>query len=312
MPVLEDFNGVLLTSEDRFSMTADATRRARQEKEKHTKATQAHTEAVKAEKKVKDELAAWEEQYAYEQGKNAANWIAKQEALNRANEAPALEQERKLAWLAEYDKKAAQLAVDEEARAQTVALAQQQAALQAASQWGNTVQSLGGLFEQLSSIIIGNAEDGSEAQKKAAMVSFRINQAASIAAIAINTAVAVVKALAEMGPVAGGLAAVGIGATGLAQAAAVAATPPPTFHVGGVVGEPGRVGNSGPNAPDEVLVRARRGERVVPRGQGAADPAPVIVMQYNHRLFDLAEGDRAKRASPYRSLAMHGKKVGRK
>jgi hypothetical protein len=311
MPVLEDFNGVLLTSQDRFSMTADATRRAREEKDKHTKATQAHTEAVKAEKKVKDELAIWEEQYAYEQGKNAANWIAQQEALNRANEAPALEQERKLAWLAEYDKQAAQLAADEVARAALVATAQQQAALQTASQWGSTVQALGGLFEQLATIIVGNAEDGSEAQKKAAMISFRINQAASIAAITINTAVAIVKAIAELGPALGAVAAIGIGATGLAQAAAVAATPPPTFHSGGTIGEPGRVGNSGPNAPDEVMVRARRGERVVPRGQDAA-AAPVIVMQYNHRLFDLAEGDRAKRVSPYRSLAMHGKKVGRK
>lgn len=269
--------------------------------------TAAKNEAANAAKAA----AEWEEQYAYEQAKNAANWIAQQQAINRANDAPELDRQRRLAWLAEYDKKAAQLAIDEQARAQAVALAQQQAALQTASQWGSTIQSLGGLFEQLSAIIIGNAEDGSEAQKKAALVAFRVNQAASIAAIAINTAVAIVKALAEMGPVAGGLAAIGIGATGLAQAAAVAATPPPTFHVGGVVGEPGRVSSSGPNAPDEVMVRARRGERVVPRGQDAA-PAPVIVMQYNHRLFDLAEGDRAKRASPYRSLAMHGKTVGRK
>lgn len=307
----DDFNGVLLTSEDRFSMTADAVRRSRQEKEKHTAATRAQHAAVEAEKKATKEAAEWEEQYAYEQAKNAANWIAQQQAINRANDAPELDRQRRLAWLAEYDKKAAQLAADEVLRAQTVALAQQQAALQTASQWGSTIQSLGGLFEQLSAIIIGNAEDGSEAQKKAALVSFRINQAASIAAITINTAVAIIKAFAELGPGLGAIAAIGIGATGLAQAAAVAATPPPTFHVGGVVGEPGRIGNSGANAPDEVMVRARRGERVVPRGQDAA-PAPMIVMQYNHRLFDLAEGDRAKRVSPYRSLAMHGKTVGRK
>ena len=123
---------------------------------------------------------------------------------------------------------------------------------------------------------------------------------------------AIVKAIAEMGPALGAIAAIGIGATGLAQAAAVAATPPPTFHSGGTVGEPGRVGNSGPNAPDEVMVRARRGERVVPRGQDSGSTPPVIVMQYNHRLFDVAEADRARRASPYRSLAMHGKTVGRK
>lgn len=309
----EDFNGVLLTSEDRFSLTADAVRRSKQEKEQATQATKAHTAAVEAEKKLKEELAKQEEQYDYEQAKNAANWIARQKALNDAQEAPALEREARLAWLAEYDRKAAEVAAAEVARAQLVAQAQQQAALATATQWGQTLQSVGGLVEQVGALIVGSAEEGSEAQKKAAMVAFRVNQAASIAAIAINTAVAIVKALAEMGPVAGGLAAVGITAAGVSQAAAVAATPPPVFHVGGMVGQPGRVGSSDPNAPDEVMVRARRGERITPAGQGDGGGPPVILMQYNHRLFDVTESDRARRgSSPYRTLAMAGRTVGRK
>ena len=73
--------------------------------------------------------------------------------------------------------------------------------------------------------------------------------------MAINTAVAVTKALSELGPVAGGLAATGITATGAAQIALIASEEP-SFHMGGLVG-----GSS--LAPDERRITAKSGEAVL-------------------------------------------------
>lgn len=313
MPVLEDFNGVLLTSQDRFSMTADATRRAREEKDKHTKATQAHTEAVKAEKKVKDELAIWEEQYAYEQGKNAANWIAQQEALNRANEAPALEQERKLAWLAEYDKQAAQLAADDEERSRAGFEAEiarvhelQRARAQATQEY---------LFAgiaaaaTLAQAVADSAEEGSAAQQAAAIAAFRLNQAGSIGTIAINTAEAITKGIALFGPppAPAGIAAITFAsAIGLAQAAAVAAQAPPTFHAGGVIA-------SNPLSPDETMVVARKGEEIRTRQQQGGGANVTVQMVYQHRIFDSFVMDNMRQAGSPLRREIHkasGRRVG--
>jgi hypothetical protein len=89
------------------------------------------------------------------------------------------------------------------------------------------------------------SEQMAEDNKRAAMALFRTSQAAGITQVAINTAVAITKALAELGPVAGAVAATGIALTGAAQAAAIAAQPPPA-HMGD------------PLAPDERRVSGRR------------------------------------------------------
>ena len=281
--------------------------------DKTTKATQRKTQADKAAAETTKAAAEAADQAAYEELKNAENWIAKQRALEEANTKEARQNAAKLEWLAEYDKKAAELATAEQQHAAELAAAQKAAAEQTVANWTSALDSLSSGFDAITQLIVQSAEDGTDAQKKAALVAYRVNQTAAIASILINTSVAIVKALAELGPVAGGIATAGIVLTSAAQVAAVAATPPPTFHTGGMVGQPGRVGSSDPNAPDEVMIRARRGEQVSPRNQGQSDGgAPVIIMQYNHRLFDMAEGDRARRASPYRALAMSGKTVGRK
>lgn len=68
--------------------------------------------------------------------------------------------------------------------------------------------------------------------RKAILDAFYLQQGAALGEIAINAAVAVMQALAQLGPVAGAFAAGGIGVTAGVQAAAVLAQKPP-LHDGG-------------------------------------------------------------------------------
>ena len=89
------------------------------------------------------------------------------------------------------------------------------------------------------------SEKMAEDNKKAAIALFRTSQAAALGNVAMNTGVAIVRTLAELGPIAGPIASIGIGALGAAQAAAIASQAPPA-HMGD------------PLAPDERSVSGRR------------------------------------------------------
>jgi hypothetical protein len=93
------------------------------------------------------------------------------------------------------------------------------------------------------------------ALKEGALKLFRAEKSAAISSAIMSGAVAVLRALEQLGPVAGGIAAAGIAATTAAQVAVIAAQPPPTFHRGG--------------GPDEINAVLRRGEGVLTQ-QGAA------------------------------------------
>ncbi len=137
--------------------------------------------------------------------------------------------------------------------------------------------------------IISNMNDRLTADdEESAMRSFRINQAAALVQIAVNTALAVSKASAQTGVLA--VASIpGIVALGAAQAAVVASQAPPTFHTGGMI------------APDERTITAQTGEGVLSRsGVAAAGGAEgvhalnsgkggqtIIVQQvWKHKIFD--------------------------
>lgn len=85
--------------------------------------------------------------------------------------------------------------------------------------------------------------------KDAALVAFRVAQAAAIAEIAINTA----KNIVEVGTNPFAIAAVS--ALGVAQAATVALQKPPEFHMGGVIGK----------GEDTTQITALRGEAILDR-----------------------------------------------
>lgn len=101
--------------------------------------------------------------------------------------------------------------------------------------------------------------DTGKITKEQAMKLHFLKQSAALTDIAVNTAVAITKANAALGPIAGGIATGALIASGAAQSAAVVAQPPPTFDMGGMIG------NRDPLRPDETFVRALRGEAILDR-----------------------------------------------
>jgi len=99
-------------------------------------------------------------------------------------------------------------------------------------------------------------DTGKITQEQALKLHF-LKQTAALTDIAVNTAVAITKANATLGPIAGGIATGALVASGAAQAAAVIAQPPPTFDMGGMIG------NMDPLRPGETIIRAQRGEAVL-------------------------------------------------
>ena len=153
------------------------------------------------------------------------------------------------------------------------------------------------VLEQLTSQLESNAENMTEADKRAlkerisaqrdaAMLTFGINKAAQLANATINTATAITAALASAPPPANLIAAGVAGAAGGVQVAAIAAQQP-AFHSGGMV-------------PDEVPARLVTGEAVLSRvgrnvigdeqiraaNAGIAPPVKVVAInQYRHEVF---------------------------
>ena len=88
----------------------------------------------------------------------------------------------------------------------------------------------------------------SEKNKKGAMIAYRIAQAAAVSEIAINTAKEISKVAANPFAVAG------VAALGAAQLATVIATPPPEFHMGGLI-----------KGDDTTQITALKGEAILDR-----------------------------------------------
>ena len=101
------------------------------------------------------------------------------------------------------------------------------------------------------------AQIGEERARHGALTAFRIDQAAGMATVAINTVVAASKALAQLGPIAGPIAAAGLGIVGAAQEAQIAAQPPPQFYAGGFPDERPAILHEG------EAVLSRRGREVL-------------------------------------------------
>lgn len=128
--------------------------------------------------------------------------------------------------------------------------------------------------------VLGLLAEQEGVSKRTAKALVIAQKAAGIAQVGISTAVAIMQALASFGP-AGPAIAAGYAATGLAQAAVIAATPLPSFHQGGQM------------QGDEGLAVVRKGERVVTeraardydqglgdanRGAARTAPGPVRVL----------------------------------
>jgi len=146
------------------------------------------------------------------------------------------------------------------------------------------------------------------------MALYRVQQAAAMSSILIDTAQAVMKAAATVPPPLNIAAAIAMGTLGASQAAAVAAAPPP-FHVGGII----------PGPPSGVTVQALGGESVLNRettarlgregvgdlNSGGGGGSPVVVeMVYKHQIFDSFVSDNIKKGGPLRNAIKSGRRVG--
>tara|TARA_Y100000593_G_scaffold95046_1_gene198803 strand:+ start:4398 stop:6656 length:2259 start_codon:yes stop_codon:yes gene_type:complete len=112
-------------------------------------------------------------------------------------------------------------------------------------------------------------------EARAMQRAFVAMKTARISEVAMSTAVAVIQALAVLGPVAGPIAAAGIAAAGAAQAAVIAAQKAPTYHTGGIVGPP-----ADGLQPGERSIVAQDGEGVLTRSgvDAAGGPAGVAAL----------------------------------
>ena len=173
--------------------------------------------------------------------------------------------------------------IRERQKAEALRIAQEEAAQEAAIQAAtlDTATAVAGAVGDLAGVVAQRNTD-------AALEAYRVQQALGLTQVVINTAAAITRALAELGPVAGGIASAGIVATGAAQAAIIASAPPPA-HVGErVVGN--AFGRSSPGRlSDEQDRRLLTGERVLSRSEAAAMDRPVeirVVQQLRHKAVD--------------------------
>lgn len=173
---------------------------------------------------------------------------------------------------------------------------------------------------QFSAVLAKNAEDGTKAQKRAAIATFAIQQATAIATITVATAQAIVNALATPMVPLNFIMAAATGVAGAAQLATVMATPAPSFHIGGAIG-------GSRMAPDEVSIRAKSGEGVLTsrgmasiggaqglsglnRGASGA-PELIVIQKYQHRAFGAFTQDNVRMVnSPIRKAIKGNRKVG--
>jgi hypothetical protein len=132
------------------------------------------------------------------------------------------------------------------------------------------------------------AADEVEARRSALIKAFLVDKSVKLSQALINTALAVTSALTA-GPIAGPILATAAGAAGAVQVAAIASEAP-SFHAGGVVGQ-----------PDEMSATVRRGEAVLsPAGRSALGDSAIndlnagvpmgggqaIQVVYGHKAFD--------------------------
>jgi hypothetical protein len=119
-----------------------------------------------------------------------------------------------------------------------------------------------------------------------------LQKAANVAQIAMNTSVAITKALADLGPIGGPVAAGFMAAAGAAQTAAVLSQPPPAFDVGGMVG---RTSGSdvvqaslltGEAVLDRATVRRMGGEDGINAMQRGDMPQQQVVVVQPFKHFD--------------------------
>lgn len=201
--------------------------------------------------------------------------------------------------------------------AEEIAAAEIAAAEEAQAAWIGSYQSrlqtTADFASMVGQIAVNLAELQGEENEKAAMRAYEIEKAAAIVQIAINGAVAAMRAYAELGPVAGIAGAALMAAVTATQIAVVASQEPPKFHRG--------------RSPDEIPATLTRSEAVLnPSGVAAAGGREAIEalnrgqgmgsnmtvnLQLRHRAVDAVTVDLLRGDSrTSRELSRHRRRAG--
>jgi hypothetical protein len=168
----------------------------------------------------------------------------------------------------------------------------------------------------VSDLLMATSKANSKRDRELALRQFKAAKAAGIAEATINGAVAITRALAGLGPIAGAVAATGIAATTAAQIATIASQKP-AFDRGGMI-------QGGAQMADQVTIRALPGEAVLSRGAvrdlggqpgvdrlnrgNATGQSVVMVPVYKH--FGRFVQDELQRSSVLQGAMLRGRPVG--
>lgn len=178
------------------------------------------------------------------------------------------------------------------------------------------VQALSTFSSGVSDLLAQRSEANAKRDRELALRQFRASKAAAIAEATINGAVAITRALASLGPIAGALAAAGISASTAAQIGVIASQKP-AFDRGGMI-------QGGTRMADQVPINALPGEAVLSRGavravggQAGVDrlnrgesTAPQVIAVETYKHFGRFVSDELGRAGVLQRAMLSGRPVG--
>tara|TARA_R110000851_G_scaffold81340_1_gene178544 strand:- start:1903 stop:4050 length:2148 start_codon:yes stop_codon:yes gene_type:complete len=168
------------------------------------------------------------------------------------------------------------------------------------------------MFGNAITLMMQQGDELTAKQKDNILMLYRAQQAAAISTIGIDTLVAMSKALAELGPIAGAVAAGMIFSGGLINAGIVASTPPPQFHVGGIIPSSSTLVNALPG--ESILNRETTAQLgaggVASLNSGGAGGAMVIEQVYGHRVFNRFIVDNLASGGPLKKQIVGNTRVG--
>lgn len=175
-------------------------------------------------------------------------------------------------------------AINEEALQKRLAeIEQEQAAREESAR--AAVSATAGLFGSIGDLAGAAGEAQVGASKEAALALFEIQKAAALAQAAINTALAVSQALvAGAGTPVGAILAASALASGVAQAATIASTPPPSFSDTPGVMQMGNRGAVSLAAGDYFA--AAKDPQELQRQTGGGGSASILEVRLGHRVLD--------------------------
>ena len=271
-------------------------------KESNTKANLIALERQKREEERARKEKARKEEKARQDAKAANNKAAEDK---RAEEEKAAEEAQRLL---DEQTDAAEKAAEAEARAVEEALALAKAAREDAA------YATLGLMDAVLAAEQNRFDTETAEGRRAAKSIYQARRAVAIAEVALSSVVAMQNAAALPWP-ANIPAVVAAGVTSAANAVAVAAVPPPSFPIGGLVPSDHQLigAQAGEGILSTAAVRALGEEQVGAMNRGTAGGAPIeVAMVYRHRVFDRFVQDNLRRSDSPLASAIQGARRKRK